>query len=94
MDPDQTSLTVCEIEEIDPETVDSALESKASLGRRRGWCWRGLRCLLYCPLKLVSILDFSLFRSPLFRLLLVYCTTSPFVNISLDYLPALATEYG
>lgn len=57
-------------------------------------CGRVVKCLLRCPRKAVFMLDFSLFRSPIFRLLLLYTMTSPFVNITLDYLPALASENG
>ncbi|XP_076468101.1 monocarboxylate transporter 14-like [Babylonia areolata] len=57
-------------------------------------CTRALRCLLHCPRNFVSLFDFSLFREPLFLLLMAYITFSPFLNITLDYLPALAAENG
>ncbi|KAK7097702.1 uncharacterized protein [Littorina saxatilis] len=55
-------------------------------------CRRALTFLVQCPKKMVFMLDFSLFKRPTFRLLMFYVTVSPFVNISLDYLPALAKE--
>ena len=74
---------------------NQTLESdEAKQGRASGSCRRAVKCLLQCPRKSVFMLDFSLFKSPLFRLLLLYTTTSPFVNITLDYLPALASENG
>lgn len=74
---------------------NQTLESdEAEQGGASGRCRRAVKCLLQCPRKAVFMLDFSLFKSPLFRLLLLYTTTSPFVNITLDYLPALASENG
>ncbi|XP_070198084.1 monocarboxylate transporter 12-like isoform X2 [Littorina saxatilis] len=40
------------------------------------------------------MLDFSLFALPLFRLLLAYFVLFPFINIMVNYLPALAVESG
>ena len=57
-------------------------------------CWRVVKAVLCCPVNLLSMLDFSLFRRPLFRLLLGYIMFAPFANAAIDYLPALAEETG
>jgi cyanate permease len=44
--------------------------------------------------KIFGVLDFSLFRSPLFRLLCLYFVTSPMIYIVPVYLPAMAKERG
>ena len=47
-----------------------------------------------CPKAAFSVLDFSLFRRPLFRLLIAYYLLFPCVNIMVSYLPAVASENG
>nr|KAG5692013.1 hypothetical protein BaRGS_027658 [Batillaria attramentaria] len=52
------------------------------------------RFVVTCPKKAVSMLDFSLFRRPVFRLLVCFFMLAPVINCNLDYLPAIAAEKG
>ncbi|KAK7097940.1 monocarboxylate transporter 14-like [Littorina saxatilis] len=57
-------------------------------------CYTALRRLASCPRATFCVLDFSLFASPLFRLLLAFFVLYPCINIMISYLPALASERG
>ncbi|KAK7097941.1 monocarboxylate transporter 5-like [Littorina saxatilis] len=52
------------------------------------------RRLAACLGAVFCVLDFSLFASPLFRLLMAYFLLFPCINIMIIYLPALASEKG
>lgn len=59
-----------------------------------GICDRICRSVRQCPQNFILALDFSLFREPLFFLLMGFICFHPFINITLDYLPAVAIEKG
>nr|KAG5692012.1 hypothetical protein BaRGS_027657 [Batillaria attramentaria] len=50
--------------------------------------------VLECLKSSLFVLDLSLFRRPLFRLLFLYCLLCSSVNVTNSYLPAVATENG
>ncbi|KAL8581016.1 hypothetical protein ACOMHN_048050 [Nucella lapillus] len=59
-----------------------------------GICRRIQRSVLQCPKAFILTCGFSLFREPLFVLLMCFATFHNFVNITVDYLPAMALERG
>ncbi|XP_076453708.1 monocarboxylate transporter 5-like isoform X2 [Babylonia areolata] len=54
-------------------------------------CWGRARAV---GSKVVGVLDFGLFHSPMFRLLAVFFFTCPMAQAVTTYLPAMATERG
>ncbi|KAK7474190.1 hypothetical protein BaRGS_00034539 [Batillaria attramentaria] len=80
--------------DVSPENGEKATRTTTTCCHRNHSDDSCAKRFLTCLVRPLLMLDFSLFHRPLFRLLVLFFACSTVVNITVDYLPAIATEQG